>query len=603
MDTPALIAPFERLHTGTTALVSRPTPPPQNTPASSPLLRLPPELLERVLLAVHDHVAAHIAYDTNAHEDRAQQSNERTQHAALQEPRPSRHARLAWLAPTLTCVTLHRVALGFPPLWAAPDLALGTRWLALCLERAGAHMPLAVGARFWARGRDSAHLENDPAMAVLLQLAELFVRSAEFAVQGLSASDFRNIVLPGIQASAPHLTSLTLKAPVSRGRGEQPIVLPEAFIQHTQPTLRRIVLRGLTIVLVRASAFARVRELELECVTFCARYADLAGPAAFKSREKPNAVNLCMWLEDMPRLERLALHRPQGVHASVRDRAAPRVVSLPHLATLRIGATLRLACSLLSRLPDPTELLAYTVYRETHEMVLQNIPQPGPPLPVDSEPNGYLVDIIARAAAFYQPASGVIPLEEHFPWLSLSAEYGALQVSRPGRTLVLAMIGGFGTTMLGTLCEKFLTMCDVERIGVVVGAEQSTLAVAGRLIPSYATELSISAAGAERAALDTMFEPGDELLPALDTLRIVGAERAFFESQRLAWWLAHRARTAAPQIRTLIFQHCCVYEPAPRWAVAALERLVDEVVWIEEEHNPKVEIESELRSRVFYLNE
>jgi hypothetical protein len=585
-----LVASLKRIHTAPPRAVL----PTQTTNCeifSPPCFRLPPELLEHIFLLVRDNAVSWRVHDKELNEDRYQRAltvRTRFADARFDKP-PGRRARLAWMAVSHVCRTFRHVALGCARLWTDIDMELDARCVAAFLARARG-LPLAVDARFWEHEPSSDEFRwwhgGQPAFfCALAQIAALCLRATEFAAHGLGDGDLRD-VLAAYAAPAPSLRRLMLRAaPTRRAADAAAPALPPLFLARAHPALTHVVLRGLRLGLAPALAFAHLRELVLECVALHTgpHEGNEANESVFVSRSRPRVSHLCVWLGDMPRLESLALH---GVFNLAKDPAgyvATNVVSLPRLAELRITAHIDVLLALLSGFPAPRRLLA-CIFRSDTGLV-----------PPDPQRSQLLAErLLEHAQAFYANAP---PATEHFSWLDHRDGVGVLQVSKPGKTLVLACAdGGYD---LVAFCERLFPLHEVPRVGIVLGAKRALPLMMGYL-PDYALipELVVHAAAAD--ITDDIFEPGGDLFPsALNTLRIVGAEAAFFESRCLAWWLQHRATTGAARIGALIFQDCCLRAPVPRWAVLELEELVDDVRWIDEEYHSLLEIDSLLRTNLF----
>jgi hypothetical protein len=94
------------------------------------------------------------------------------------------------------------------------------------------------------------------------------------------------------------------------------------------------------------------------------------------------------------------------------------------------------------------------------------------------------------------------------------------------------------------------------------------------------TELVVNISDLSMESQATWLDGFGIVLPALITLRIVGAEASFFEDERLAWWLERRGRMGAARISMLILQRCCCRTSAPRSQMATIKNLVEEIAWV-----------------------
>jgi hypothetical protein len=556
---------------------------------SSPFLRLPTEVLEHIFLLVRNDAVTLRVDDKNTHEDRIHQRAEGPRYAAYREKPLSHRTRLAWMALSQVCRDLRGIALGYGLLWTDIDMELDLRCVDEFVARAGTHVPLLVDGRFWrCKPTSDDHRQwhtRDPSfIRALAQLAELYPRAAEFAVQGLSVGELRG-VLAALEIPAPSLRHLIIcAAPAYDDSNSAALALPSSFLARVAPTLTRITLRGLRFGLVPAPAFAHLRQLVLECVTL---YTDShqgndADNGAFVPRPKLQVSHLCAWLGGMPMLESIALHGLINLANPPADYIAGAVVALPRLTELRVTAQINVLLALLGGLPAPRDLLACT------------FTQMAGPDQLDLEHTQLLIErLLGHARSFYADAP---PADEHFPWLDTRNGVGALQVSRPGKTLVLACADDVDS--LETFCQEMLPLHEVPRIGIVLGAK-SAIHSAIDYLPDYAFMPELVVHAATAIVEDDTFDAGESLLPALEKLRIVGGEAAFFESQRLAWWLGKRASMGTAQIQTLVLQNCYVRAPAPRWVGSALAQLVDDVQWISGEYSPRLEIDSPLRTKMF----
>jgi hypothetical protein len=535
-------------------------------------LRLPPEILERVMLLLRDDTAASLSEATAAHEDAIQL---RLRPDVLNERRPTTH--FSWLTLSHTCRRLRDIALGCGQLWTVVDAELGTDVARLAASRVG-DAPLKIRLQLWRASASGELLQRR--VAFVRDVLEFFTtgdpllgRASELTVTGISQAHLSNMV-QALARPMPHLETLIVRSDSSMPE----YALPSALLSRKQPLLTRVELRGFHQALGAFPALCNLRTLVLETVDFPAQ----AHSNPTLSRATP--TDICEWLERMPLLEKIGLHGIIHLGSSSRT---PRVVALPHLAELAITARANTILALLSGLPVPRRVLALT------GSCRAQMDETGALLDVEAAATSSL---LRHALAFYSAAAD--DHAHHVPILDLKPDDGSmgLHLSSTSQTLSIFLSGlRSAAQTLDLVSAQLLPLRTISRFGI---ARHAALTYARTYLPEFCAELVIDISDSYfTGTTEDALPANDMLVSSIGVLRIIYAKEAVAEADQLECWLEHRNRAGLPPIRSAILQGCFGYKPSPDGRLAqVLRRFVAEVL-VSIGTPPR--LAAELRARMF----
>jgi hypothetical protein len=532
-------------------------------------LRLPPEIIERVMLRLRDDTAASLSEATAAHEDAIQL---RLRSDVLNERRPTTH--FSWLTLSHTCRRLREIALGCGQLWTVVDAELGTDVASLAASRVG-DAPLKIRLQLWRASASGELLQRR--VAFVRDVLEFFTigdpllgRASELTVGGISQAHLSNMV-QALARPMPHLETLIVRSDSSMPECS----LPSAFLNRKQPLLTRVELRGFHQALGAFPALCNLRTLVLETVDF---------PAEARGNPtlpRATPTDICEWLERMPLLVKIGLHGIIHLGSSSRT---PRVVVLPHLAELAITARANTILALLSGLPVPRRVLALT------GSCRAQMDETGALLDVEAAATSSL---LRHALAFYSAAA-----DDQVPILDLNPDDGSmgLHLSGTSQTLSIFLSGlRSAAQTLDVVSAQLLPLRTILRFGFV---RHAALTYARTFLPELCAELIIDMSDSYfTGTTEDVLPASDVLVSSIDVLRIIHGKEAVAEVDQLECWLEHRNRAGMPPIRSAILQGCFGYKPSPDGRLAqVLRRFVAEVL-VSIGAPPR--LAAELRARMF----